>query len=131
MAILTGIAAPCAVTSLLLLAAAPCGAQVPSGPEAMPDGGNAAQPNDDSGKSATEAGDAIPGVVLERNVFVPVDENGHSASNQFIVVEKRVMLPKGATGSEGAAARALASREVPTRLILVPQDGGDDDSGQK
>jgi len=67
--------------------------------------------------TAPPSGDSLPGTVVERNVFVPVDGSGHTGG-EYIVVERRVVKKDG----------AAASGEVPTHFILVPQDGDDDDA---
>ena len=63
-------------------------------------------------------GMALPGTVVERNVFVPVDSTGHTGG-EYIVIERRVMK-KDDAGKK-------APGEVPTHFILVPQDGDDDE----
>src|SRR3954468_9670242 len=48
------------------------------------------------------AGAALPGTVVERNVFLPVDSTGHTGG-EYIVVERRVVTKgdsKGATAAE-------------------------------
>jgi len=78
-----------------------------------------AQAGSDSAGTAPvpASGDSLPGTVVERNVFVPVDGSGHTGG-EYIVVERRVVKKDG----------AAASGEVPTHFILVPQDGDDDDA---
>ena len=67
------------------------------------------------------SGAALPGTVVERNVFVPVDSTGHTGG-EYIVIERRVM-------KKGDAAKEPPG-EVPTHFILVPQDDDEDsDSG--
>jgi hypothetical protein len=73
------------------------------------DGADALQP--------LAAAATLPGTVVERNVFVPVDSSGHTGG-EYIVVERRVVT-KGA---------ADAAAEVPTHFILVPQDGDDEEA---
>jgi len=60
----------------------------------------------------------LPGTVVERNVFVPVDSTGHTGG-EYIVIERRVM--KKSEAETGSA-------EVPTHFILVPQDGDDEET---
>ena len=91
-----------------------------SAPAAPGDGSSDAGASTGHGTSAT-----LPGVILERNVFVPVDGTGHPASNEYIVVERRKLVPndeeaQSSTPSQGASA------DVPTRFILVPQEEDDD-----
>lgn len=68
---------------------------------------------------AALSGTTLPGTVVERNVFVPVDSTGHTGG-EYIVIERRVM-------KQDDAAKEAAS-EVPTHFILVPKDGDDDDA---
>jgi hypothetical protein len=99
-----------------LLAAAPALAQAGS------DDADAAKGQDNDAPATGSP--ALPGVVLERNVFLPVDSSGRPASNEFIVVERREM-----TKDKDADAAAPA---VPTRFILVPQESleGSNEDGQ-
>ena len=107
----------CALASVILLAAAPALAQQGAGDADDAPDANAAQPSSPSGS-------ALPGVVLERNVFVPVDSSGKPTSNQFIVVERRALTKEG--GDAGTSSDdAAAATDVPTRFILVPQQAGD------
>ena len=74
----------------------------------------AGEPDDQAAPPAQESPATLPGTVVERNVLVPVDNAGHPASNEFIVIERRVLTKEGASGSPPA--------QAPTRFILVPQD---------
>ena len=111
--------AACALASSLLLAAPLALAQQGSEDAHSAPGVNDAHPS-------APVASALPGVVLERNVFVPVDAAGKPASAEFIVVERRT-LAKG--DGDGASGDAAASSDVPTRFILVPQQAGDDSGG--
>ena len=111
----------CAFASAVLLAAVPALAR--SGPDdaAAPPAPAAKTPEPDAA-TPPPAAVPLPGVVLERNVFVPVDASGKPASNEFIVVERRVLTKDDArAGGE--------SPDVPTRFILVPEDAGSDAEG--
>lgn len=111
----------CALASVILLGAAPALAQQESADaEAAPDA--------DKAQPSAPAGSQLPGVVLERNVFVPVDAAGKPASNQFIVVERRT-LAKGDSDADTSSDSAATS-DVPTRFILVPQEAGDDSADE-
>jgi hypothetical protein len=94
-------------------------------------------PGAGSGQQAQPASNGdLPGFAVQRDVYVPVDGTGHVSSNQYIVVERRVIIPgqapgEGADSGSGSGAEPDASAtpklEVPTRFILVPQE--DDSSG--
>ncbi|HZZ92139.1 MAG TPA: hypothetical protein VFE23_06215 [Usitatibacter sp.] len=114
----------CALTSILILATGSAWAQADAG------NGDAAQSpgdaqGDDSGNAAGAAS-KLPGVPVERNIFVPVDGSGHPTSNEYIVVERRVLTPRDGSGEPDDASSAPDGQDVPTRFILVPQEGGDD-----
>lgn len=111
----------CALASSILVAASPALAQQGSDDAGAAPDANATHPS-------APAASALPGVVLERNVFVPVDASGKPASDQFIVVERR-SLAKGDRDGGSSSGDAAASADVPTRFILVPQQAGDDSGG--
>ena len=110
----------CAFASAILFVAVPALAQSGSEGAAAPDASGAA-PSAPGAKAAAPGGATLPGVVLERNVFVPVDASGKPASNQFIVVERRVLTKEGDEGKTGGE-----TTDVPTHFILVPEDAGSD-----
>lgn len=110
----------CALASCLVLAAPLALAQQGADDASAAPDANAAHPS-------APAASALPGVVLERNVFVPVDAAGKPTSEQFIVVERRTLAKDGDGGN--SSGDAAASSDVPTRFILVPQQAGDDSSG--
>ena len=107
---------PACALACCLVVAAPLALAQQGSADAAPDA-------NDAHPSAPGA-PALPGVVLERNVFVPVDAAGKPTSDQFIVVERRTLAKDGDAGN--ASGDAAASSDVPTRFILVPQQGGDD-----
>jgi len=72
----------------------------------------------DTSRSSVAAA-ALPGTVVERNVFVPVDSTGHTGG-EYIVVERRVVTKGGDKDS--------ATSEVPTHFILVPQESDDEET---
>ena len=109
-----------ALASALVLAAPLALAQQGSDDANTAPGANDAHPS-------APAASALPGTVLERNVFVPVDATGKPTSDQFVVVERRT-LAKGGNGSGDSSDGGSASSGVPTRFILVPEQSGDDSS---
>jgi hypothetical protein len=76
-------------------------------------------PAEDSASGKPTAKVTLPGTVVERNVFVPVDSSGHTGG-EYIVVERRVVAKPGAAQE--------AATEVPTHFILVPQDSDDEET---
>jgi hypothetical protein len=112
-----------AAASILILAAGAASAQSDDSTGETP-GGN-------SGDTATPSGpSALPGVILQRDVYVPVDGTGHPTSNQYIVVERRVIPRKeGGAGDASGESGGDAGKEVPTRFILVPQESDDEQEG--
>jgi hypothetical protein len=129
----------CAVASLFLFTALPAGAQgdgnaaaspgasdssgsADRGVQAAPDTGSA----DDSAGARGSSRSSLPGVVLERNIFVPVDHSGHPTSNQYIVVERRMLAPRDGDADSQSPAGSAGAPDAPTNFILVPQESDDD-----
>jgi hypothetical protein len=94
-----------------------CGVPLAAWPQASGEAPGAQQTPAPDAQQALSSAASLPGTVVERNVFVPVDSSGHTGG-EYIVVERRVVKKDGAD----------AGGEVPTKFILVPQESDDEDA---